>query len=295
MACLNDSLMSNGLEYSLGTVIPVFIKKPADWDQLRRALSSLKNQTVLPEIVLLSDDSVDDNRETFSRIAAEYKKLNIQVIRNSGERGISSNSNNGIRHVKTSFIHVLHQDDWLIDFDAYRIICKLLVKNPQRYVLLGSQISEEIHRPVFDLTALVGNNQVGSPSGVIFPSNLGIFFDPDLHMLCDVDFFYRLNLALGEPVVLEGAVIKNGISDDQAQRTITYDDFVNELRFIIRKHKVSRMRIFLKSISGRPLSQTYAILDSLRNSSEKTQYRMFFKLAMIASAILIKLSGRKKI
>lgn len=285
--------MSNCSEYSLGTVIPVFIKKPADWDQLRRALLSLKNQTVLPVIVLLSDDSVDDNCEMLTRIAEEFKELNIHVIRNSGERGISNNSNNGIRYVKTSFIHVLHQDDWLVDFDAYRIICKLLVKNPQRYVLLGSRVSQQIHRPVFDLTALVGNNQVGSPSGVIFPSNLGVFFDPGLHMLCDVDFFYRLNLALGEPIVLEGAVIENGISDDQAQRSITYENFVNEIKFLLQKHKVSRIRIFLKSISGRPLDQTYAILDSLRNSSEKAYYRMFFKLAMIATIFLMKLSGRR--
>jgi glycosyltransferase involved in cell wall biosynthesis len=287
--------MNNAFEYRLGTVIPVFIKKPADWDQLRRALTSLKNQTVLPEIVLLSDDSVDENCETFTQIAAEFEELNIHAIRNSGERGISHNSNNGIRHVETSFIHVLHQDDWLIDFDAYRMLCKTLNKNPQQYVFLGSRKSQVIHRPVFDLTALVGNNQVGSPSGVIFPSSVGIFFDPELHMLCDVDFYYRLNLLLGEPLVLKGAIIENGISDDQAQLSIAYEDFVKELKYILRKHRVSRIRIFFKSIFGRPFDQTYAILDSLRNSTEKAPYRVFFKLAMTASIILIKLSGRKKI
>jgi len=287
--------MSNSFEFSLGTVIPVFIKKPTDWDQLRRALTSLKNQTLLPEIVLLSDDSIDDNHETFARISAEFEELNIQTIRNSGDRGISNNSNNGISHVKSSFIHVLHQDDWLIDSDAYQNLGKILVDNPEQFVFLGSQKSEQIHMPVFDVTALVGNNQVGSPSGVIFPSSLRIFFDPDFHMLCDVDFFYRLNLVLGEPVILEGAIIENGISDDQAQRSIIYEDFVNELKFILRKHQVSRIRIFLKSISGRPIDETYAILDSLRNSSEKAPYRIFFKLAMIASVILIKLPGRKKI
>lgn len=286
--------MSETLEYSLGTVIPVFIKKPADWDQLRKALLSLKNQTVLPEIVLLSDDSIDDNREAFIKFCAEFKELNIHVVRNSGHRGISSNSNNGIRHVKTSFIHVLHQDDWLVDFDAYRNICNILVKDPQQYVLLGSQKSQEIHKPVFDLTALVGNNQVGSPSGVIFPSNLGVFFDTDLHMLCDVDFFYQLSLALGEPTVLEGAIIENGISIDQAQNSITYEDFVKELKLILQKHQVSRMRILFNSFSCRPINQTYAVLDSLRNSTENTLYRLFFKCAMHASSVIMKASFRKR-
>jgi glycosyltransferase involved in cell wall biosynthesis len=286
--------MSNAFEYSLGTVIPVFIKKPADWDQLRRALTSLKNQSVLPEIVLLSDDSVDDNRYTFHQLSTEFGELNIHSIRNSGDRGISNNSNNGIRHVKTSYIHVLHQDDWLIDSDAYLNLGKLLSNNPQHFVFLGLQTFKENHKPVFDLTALVGNNQVGSPSGVIFPSNFGIFFDPNLNMLCDVDFYYRLNLVLGDPIILEGAVIKNGISDDQAQRSITREDFVTELKLILQKHQVSRIRIFIKSLSGRPLHQTYAILDSLRNSSEKTSHRIIFKLAMTTYVIFIRLSGEKK-
>jgi glycosyltransferase involved in cell wall biosynthesis len=287
--------MSDTSEYSLGTVIPVFIKKPGDWDQLRKALTSLKNQTVLPEIVLLSDDSINDNSKAFIQLCIEFKELNIHSIRNFGDHGISNNSNNGIRNVKTSFIHVLHQDDWLIDYDAYQNLYKILVKNPQRFVFLGSRKSQKIHKPVFDLTALVGNNQVGSPSGVIFPSNLGMFFDPDLHMLCDVDFFYRLNLVLGQPIVLEGAVIENGISDDQAQRSIKYENIVSELKLILRKHQVSRMRIFFHSISGRPSDQTYAILDSLRNSSENALYRVFFKLAKSAFIVLTKLSSRKKI
>jgi glycosyltransferase involved in cell wall biosynthesis len=268
---------------------------PADWDRLRRALTSVKNQTVLPEIVLLSDDSINDNSEAFTEIYAEFEELNIHSTRNSGNHGISNNSNNGIRNIKTSFIHVLHQDDWLIDFDAYRNLRNILVRSPQNFVLLGRQKSQVIHRPVFDLTALVGNNQVGSPSGVIFPSDLGMFFDPNLHMLCDVDFFYRLNLVLGEPIVLEGAVIENGISDDQAQRSITRENFVNELKFILQKHQVSRMTIFFQSISGRPYDQTWAILDSLRNSSEKSRWKLFFTLAMAAFVVLNKLSSRKKI
>ena len=286
--------MSDGFEYSLGTVIPVFIKKPADWDQLRRALTSLQKQTVLPEAVFLSDDSVNHDDEAFIQICTEFSELNIHSSRNLRNRGISSNSNNGISNVKTSFIHVLHQDDWLIDFDAYKNLRNILVKNPQRFAILGSRKSQQVHKPVLDLTALVGNNQVGSPSGVIFPSSIGIFFDPDLHMLCDVDFFYRLNLVLGEPLILEGAVIENGISDDQAQRSISHENLVDELKLILRKHQVSRMRIFFNSLSGRPYHQTYAILDSLRNSSEKFSHRFFFKLAMTTYVILIRFSAQKK-
>ena len=287
--------MSDGFEYSLGTVIPVFIKKPADWGQLRRALASLQRQTVLPEVVFLSDDSINHNHDAFIQIYAEFSELNIHSSRNLGNRGISSNSNNGIRSVETSFIHVLHQDDWLIDYNAYQNLREIFTKNSQQFALLGTRKSQEVHKPVFDLTALVGNNQVGSPSCVVFPAHIGMLFDPDLNMLCDVDFFYRLGLVLGEPTILEGALIENGISDDQAQRSITREDFVNELKLILRKHQVSRMRIFFKSLYGRPSPQTYAILDSLRNSSEKIPHRVFFNLAMTTFVMLTRFSSRKKI
>ena len=286
--------MRDAILPDLTTVIPVFIKNDSDWMQLRRVLVSIRNQSLLPKSVVLTDDSPQEFSNILRFFLSEFIDLDIELSKNLGTRGISSNSNNGIKSVRTRYVHVLHQDDWLVDKNAYRDASRLLERNANQFILLGRQTAAGFVNPKFDITALVGNNQFGSPSGVIFPLSTEILFDPELKMLCDVDFVYQLFLLLGPPLILNGAVVENGFSEDQAQRLITREELVNELKLILEKHDISRFRVFVSAFRRRPSTETFAILDSLKSSSDSYLKSWFFQLSMRILSLFIKLASFMK-
>jgi hypothetical protein len=273
---------------TLGTVIPVYIKNSSDWSQLRRALNSIRIQTQLPDAVLITDDSDSRNYSTLIELVREFSDLPISVVRNLTNRGISENSNNGLNLIKAKFVHVLHQDDWLGSENTYERAKHILSKNPEKFILLGSSGSGGVSTPKFEITALVGNNQFGGPSGVIFPSNLGVSFDPRLEMLCDVDFVYRLVLISGTPMILQGNQIRYGISDDQAQRHISRASISEEIKLILPKHGLSRYRIFFASFHNKTLRETYMVLDSLQNGTLNVFQRMILKFVKLIISITLK-------
>ena len=272
----------------LGTVIPVYIKNSSDWNQLRRALNSLRIQTQKPDTVLITDDSDSINHSTLMEVVAEFSDLPILVVRNLTNRGISENSNNGINLIKAKFIHILHQDDWLGSDNTYERAIDMLGKNPKKFMLLGSSGSGGISTPKFEITALVGNNQMGGPSGVIFPSSSEVLFDQRLKMLCDVDFVYRLVLISGVPVILQGSQIRYGVSDDQAQRHIPRAAISEEIKFILQKHGLSRYRIFTASFHDKSLQETYLVLDSLQNGTSNLFQRLILKFVKLIISIILK-------
>lgn len=274
---------------TLGTVIPVYIKNSSDWSQLRRALNSLRIQTQIPDTVLITDDSDSRNYSTLMELVSEFSDLPISVVRNLTNRGISENSNNGLNLIEAEFIHVLHQDDWLGSKNTYERAKEILSKNPGKFILLGSSGSDGASTPKFEITALVGNNQFGGPSGVIFPSNLEVLFDPKLEMLCDVDFVYRLVLISGAPIILQGNQIQYGISDDQAQRRISRTSISEEIKLILPKHGLSRYRIFTASFHNKTLRETYMVLDSLQNGTYNIFQKLILKFVKLIISITLKI------
>ena len=272
---------------NLGTVIPVYIKNSSDWNQLRRALNSLRIQTQKPDTVLITDDSDSRNHSALMEVVIEFSDLPILVVRNLTNRGISENSNNGINLIKAKFIHILHQDDWLGSEKTYERAIEILSKNPEKFILLGSSGAGGVSIPKFEITALVGNNQMGGPSGVIFPSSFEVLFDQKLKMLCDVDFVYRLVLLSGVPVILQGSQIRYGVSDDQAQRHIPRAAISEEIKFILHKHGLSRYQIFAASFHDKSLQETYLVLDSLQNGSSDLFQRVILKFVKFVISIII--------
>ncbi len=272
--------MSNSDQSSLGTVIPVYIKNPSDWIQLRRALDSIRRQTLLPAEIVLTDDSDEEYHSDVIKVIDEYPELSVTIARNTDKRGISTNSNNGLTLIHSDYVHVLHQDDWLESPTAYKRAMDFFHKNSETFLFLGSARDGRIFTPKFELTALLGNNQFGGPSGVIFPSNSKILFDSDFEMLCDIDFVYRLILKLGLPKVLEGNIVQYGYSEDQAQRRISRDSISSELKLIQLKHGLKRYKMFMASFQGKKIQETYSLLDSLINSSTKVYEKIMLQIIM---------------
>jgi hypothetical protein len=207
---------------------------------------------------------------------------------NFGSRGISSNSNNGIRHVQSQYIHILHQDDWLIDTDTYKELAHYGLSDTSFLLLPGKRLDRSFI-PKFDLTALLGNNRFGGPSGLIFRRDSAVFFDEGLSMLCDVDFVFQLYKKFDKPRVFERFVIEYGVSEGQAQNHIGQDQFAREVKTVFAKHKPNRWRISLIALLRYRSDSTYAIVKNLELLDNSFFFCLFIKIVTVYSRVISRL------
>jgi len=273
---------------TLSVVIPVYLRNENDLFFLKRSLDSIYLQTLFPCEVIITNDSSPSFDGELKQLISHYHKLKIEFVRNSSERGISKNSNNGMRLAKSNFIHVIHQDDWLIEPNFYRELELSLSSSARSYFLLPWRQLEVFYTPQFDLTAMVGNNRVGGPSGVIFPNEPSHSFDEELSMLCDVDFVYRLFKKFGKPQIFPKHVIEYGVSDGQAQNQITSTEFSNELRKLFSKHKLSSGRILFVALTRLQPEVSYGIAKHLGSLPTRFFTRVSISVVMLYCHLFIR-------
>lgn len=276
-------------KFSLSVVIPVYLRNQQDCDFLVRALDSVAMQTLPPCEVIVSNDSASDFDSYLTNLINDFSSLSILIVKNPANRGISSNSNNGMRLVKSKYIHILHQDDWLIDNNVYQEIVDYFYTHADCFFLLPGQWLDNVSIPKFDLTALLGNNRFGGPSGIIFPGNSSIFFDERLSMLCDVDFVFQLYKKFGRPKIFERVVLEFGVSAGQAQNHIGQDQFSQELHTIFAKHKPNRWKIIFIALLRYKSDDTYAMVKNLERIGNSFIFTFFVKIVTLYSRLVSRL------
>lgn len=247
----------------ISTVIPVHIRSDLDKNFLFRALTSLNSQELKPLEVILSVDKCPDFLIFQKEILQAFPGLNLLFIEHPNSLGISKNSNMGIYKASGDFIHVLHQDDWLFDSDIYSLLSATLRNTNRQFLLLSGMRLNRIYTPRFDLTALVGNNEVGGPTGVIFPNFGDLWFDENLVMLLDVDFVHNLINKFGKPKVIDRVCVEYGVSGDQAQNLVTSLGFIGELAYIFKKLNLARSRVMITALFRLDAKIIFAVSDTL--------------------------------
>lgn len=84
-------------------------------DYIREQLESIRNQSIVPHEIVISDDGSTDNT---CDIAAEFARNNpdiaVEIIQNQAPHGVDHNFANALRHVNGDIIFICDQDDvWL--------------------------------------------------------------------------------------------------------------------------------------------------------------------------------------
>ena len=107
------------------------------------------------------------------------------------------------------------------------------------------------HFPSYHPDIHLGENTIGAPSNIAFKNKGSLFFDRNLIWLMDCEFYKRLELIFGPPMVLNELCIVNRVGAHQVTNTLIHDDLVrNELRYVKNKYKIFD---FLSSIHLRNL------------------------------------------
>ncbi len=205
--------------------IPAYSKP----DYVVRLLESVIQQTYKRVEVVISDDSPDDS----VKIAIEpYKsKLSIVYMQNRPALKSPANWNNAIKHSKGDFFVLLHQDDWLHDFEAFNKYLKAFRENPKAGFIFckntavtedGKEILlQHIPNLLYRLTKtplhLLLAQVIGPPSNTLLRAEVKdkVQYDEDYIWLVDVDYYVRVLQAGFDYVYLDEHLVSIGLHEDQ--------------------------------------------------------------------------------
>ena len=231
--------------------IPTYEMKGLGATYLRSTFENFTCQTFTDFEVIISDHSKD---ESIKELCLEYVNLfKLTYIKNNAHRGSSSaNINNAIKNAKGLWIKVLFQDDYLLGSNALEIIHDEINHSQGAWLIGACQHTNDgvnlfdSHFPSFHPAIHLGENTIGAPSNIAFKNNGTILFDTNLIWLMDCEFYKRLELKFGDPIILSQICIVNRVGSHQVTNTLIHDELVrNELRYVKNKYKIFE---FLKSI-----------------------------------------------
>jgi glycosyltransferase involved in cell wall biosynthesis len=198
---------------TLCIVIPVYSAGGLGRWFLQRSLSKLLEQQELPDQVIISSEKsfADEARTT---LQAFRGKIDFDFIVNQDHPGIGNNSNSGLSAVATSHVWVMHQDDWLCDERAVRIVRSSIQHRDSWFTVTRVQVplfadsESRIEIPYWSgyCRLLFGINTIGPPSTSIWAASADVRFAPDQTLTVDLDLYSQLYRRYGRPVLLPTSV-----------------------------------------------------------------------------------------
>ena len=224
----------------ISTAIPTYIQNSTQLDLLELGLLSLSHQTKLPFEIIISDNT---KNEIFSNrikeLKMKYKDLNISYISNQKYFGIARNSNFAVSNTSGQIVHVLHQDDFLLNSILYEKVENHLAAHRSDWVVAEGKVGNRVLESNFNCTTKFGFNELGGPSSVFVPKNNFKAFNDRYYMLVDVVNYHEYFLELGNPFIVKGPNIEYGIHDYQYSRNYSSKRVKVELVNFITEYKIS--------------------------------------------------------
>ena len=276
---------------SLGVCIPCHVKSEQDLALLYRALESIRNQTRRPQEIVISDDSHKslDHLEIITR----FPELNIQVIRNSLAQGIAINTNFGVSHLTTEWIHVLHQDDWLSIPSSYEeIMNKIRESDPihRWFLVSGKHEDGSIIMPVWKKSNLLGFNSIGGPSCLLTRKTDYVQFDERYRMLVDVKNYSEYFNSFGNPGVIGNPLVNYGNPPTRVSRNMSLDETLKEIDSILKMESLETADVIecLKDSTLNPYHRSLVLKLATKNKRISKVVFVWFFMGLLFARLKFK-------
>lgn len=231
------------------TVIPTFIGDEGDLLRLQRALDSITIQKKHPSEVLISDDTKDEINIGKLRALLSQSQLPINYVSHTLPSNASMNTNFGILNAKHDIVHILHQDDWLINSDYYSIITDAIENHGFNWVLATGITDGRLNAPTFDRTLLFGFNSIGGPSALSLRKDHWIPLDGNFLLLPDVVQFTQMYKRYGDPYITPEPCIEYGTGLHKMTHRISNDEISQDI-FQLYSKKITSEFPFLEFLLG---------------------------------------------
>ena len=198
---------------SVSIVIPAYEMHGFGPSFLEQALSSVALQTVLPEEILVGDQSLSGVLKPVCE--AWRDRLNVRWIDTSFCRGRpSANLNAIIAYAQADIIKLLFQDDLLSSPTALSSTVEALRQDPGKdWLVCGLEhtydgvIAHRPFAPVIQERLRYGVNTFGPPSTVAVRRGSYLPFDPGLSWMMDVEWYDRMIGSFGTPILLSEVLV----------------------------------------------------------------------------------------
>lgn len=211
---------------------------------LNFALTGIYHQTYKNIEVVISDHSLNDDVKNVCDTWSK-KGLTVKYLKNEEMRGSSSaNINNALKASSGKYIKILFQDDFLYCADAIEKTVASLKKEPNKKWLVSacehSNDGIHVYRPFFPRyhnQIHLGNNTISSPSVLTLVNQDIIYFDFNLIWLMDVEYYKRLYIKFGAPIIVNDVTIVNRTWEKQISSIVSDELKLKEKIYVTRLYE----------------------------------------------------------
>lgn len=221
---------------------------------VRRLLESIERQTYKAVEVIITDDSVGKEVENLANEFAD--RIPLRYRRNVKRMGSTANWNEAIRQAlpESSYIKIMHHDDWFTFPESLEKMVSLLEKNESAsFAFCGTRQVPEGKKPYDrftdksdveafrkDFRNLYGiGNTIGAPSAVLVRKYEGMpSYDERLKWIVDMDYYMALLKEQPAFEYTEEPLISIGMSEKQLTNSCKTDGKlqIEEYTYVYRKY-----------------------------------------------------------
>ena len=259
----------------ISTIIPVYAENIIQTKMLEIALDSLIGQTIKPSQVVVSDNSLDRDCIFNIKQICNKKELNIEYYSNTEFLGAAKNTNFAANQANAELIHILYQDDFIINKNLYKDVSKIFYKEIDIWLMAQGRVEQRDLVSKFDAATKFGFNELGGPSALFVARKNFIPFNPEYRMIFDVINYHEYFLKMGEPYIFRGTNIQFGIHEYQLSNKVKSKEVFNELLSFITEYNISGIEIMtaVKLIKREIFHQRLLLLAGF--TSKKISFKFF--------------------
>lgn len=210
---------------------------------LEHSLNVINNQTYKNIEVVISDHSTSNL--ILDVVNKWCDKLVIKYVRNGYKIGSSSaNINTAINNSSGDLIKLLFQDDFIYDKNSIENIVTNFDFNKKWLVTTCTHTTDGVnfyntHIPRWNDLIHRGVNTISSPSVVTIKNEVDLRFDETLLWLMDVEYYKRLHMKYGEPIILNKITVVNRLWGEQLSNTISLERKNAEIAKVIEQYETN--------------------------------------------------------
>tara|TARA_B100000003_G_scaffold127937_1_gene114731 strand:- start:4 stop:750 length:747 start_codon:yes stop_codon:yes gene_type:complete len=212
----------------LSIAIPTYEMKGAGPQYLRELFDTINMQTFKDFEVCISDHSVDDST---LEVCQEYSQdFTIQYFRNENDRGNGpANTNSVMEMCSAPYTKLIFSDDLLIHERALELVVRTFDETDCDWSFSGFKHTSDgknFVRPMMPRWTdmlLEGRNLMGSPTCIAYKTDKFLGFDPEVKLLMDTDFYYRMRCAYGMPALIEEYLVANREHPNRVTQSHNYN------------------------------------------------------------------------
>lgn len=211
----------------ISIVIPTYEMNGRGEEMLRRCLNSIAAQNYNDIEVVIADNS--DNDDIYD-ICAEYMREMLVMYYHNPNKGATRNTNFGIKLAQGEIIKILNQDDYL---SHENVLIEIAENFTGQWMIVGCDNNPN---PYYTGDIHQGNNKLGGPSALVIANEHPMLFDEDMRWLFDCDYYKRMYMQYGEPLILKGVYVNIGTGDHQLTNQLSQSAKEAEVVFMTNKY-----------------------------------------------------------